>query len=290
MFPAKAVQTDRFNGIKINVTEKLFSKFDSGRFKRLLGNCIADWKKQGKKGVWLKIPKKLSKFVSPAIELEFSYHHCMPDFVMLTRWLPGGNSSLPLRPHHQLGVGGYIFNQNEEILVIQEKHGITAGIKDFWKLPGGIVDPNESTANAIEREVLEETGIHVKFQTIASVRESHQDMYGGMTDLYCVCVCTLDKTVHNGEQSPVPVPQEKEIAAAKWMPVNEFFSLKFYSRRSLFSDLLRHAATTAEDIRKESTNVENESSGNHGKGLLYTPGKKSRAGKIRDGIYASSKL
>eukprot|EP00945_MAST-04E_sp_MAST-4E-sp1_P000995 g995.t1 len=206
---------------------------------------------------------------------------------MLTLWLPEGTSSLPLRPHHQLGVGGYILNAKNEILVIQEKHGITAGMKDFWKLPGGVVDPNESIAHAVEREVLEETGVRVKFQTIASVRESHQGMYGGMTDLYCVCVCVLDESVYKGEQSPVPVPQEKEIAASKWMLADEFFKLKFYSRRSLFSDLLRHAALTAQDIKGGVGSVGRQSGGAaHTKGLVYTEGAKSRTGKVRDGIYA----
>jgi ADP-ribose pyrophosphatase YjhB (NUDIX family) len=291
MLPKKAIKPDRFNGLTINVTEKLFSDYSPQQFKTALHAHVLEWKKQQKKGVWLKIPSLLAKFVPSAIETGFSYHHCMPNFVMLTLWLPEGTSSLPLRPHHQLGVGGYILNAKNEILVIQEKHGITAGMKDFWKLPGGVVDPNESIAHAVEREVLEETGVRVKFQTIASVRESHQGMYGGMTDLYCVCVCVLDESVYKGEQSPVPVPQEKEIAASKWMLADEFFKLKFYSRRSLFSDLLRHAALTAQDIKGGVGSVGRQSGGAaHTKGLVYTEGAKSRTGKVRDGIYASSKL
>jgi hypothetical protein len=35
------------------------------------------------------------------------------------------------------------------------------------------------------REVHEETGLRVRFSTVAAIRESHSETYGGMTDLYC---------------------------------------------------------------------------------------------------------
>ena len=35
------------------------------------------------------------------------------------------------------------------------------------------------------REVHEETGLRVRFGSIAAIRESHSGTYGGMTDLYC---------------------------------------------------------------------------------------------------------
>jgi hypothetical protein len=33
--------------------------------------------------------------------------------------------------------------------------------------------------------VHEETGLRVRFSTVAAIRESHSETYGGMTDLYC---------------------------------------------------------------------------------------------------------
>ena len=114
------------------------------------------------------------------------------DFVTLTAWLPETASTLPTQPHHQVGVGAFVMNQREEVLVIQERSGVTAGIKNFWKLPGGLVDPHESIADAVVREVREETGIHVVFGSVAAFRESHAETYGPMTDLYCgECVQTV---------------------------------------------------------------------------------------------------
>ena len=47
----------------------------------------------------------------------------------------------------QGGVWGCLIRLNDakvpEILAIQEKTGVTAGWKDFWKVPGGLVDSGE---------------------------------------------------------------------------------------------------------------------------------------------------
>jgi len=40
-----------------------------------------------------------------------------------------------------------------------------------WQLPGGGLEPNESLAECGEREVFEETGIHVKVTRVAFLRE-----------------------------------------------------------------------------------------------------------------------
>jgi hypothetical protein len=61
-----------------------------------------------------------------------------------------------------------------------------------------------------------------------------------------VCVCVLDSTAHGEDEAPTPVPQEHEIAACRWMPADELFSLPFYRRRSVYSDLLRHGLSSAE--------------------------------------------
>ena len=83
-------------------------------FTDALSSALSKWKREGKKGIWMTIPSSVSKFIPCAIELGFQFHHCMPDYVTLTQWIHATDeSTLPLRPHHQIGVGGFVLNKQK---------------------------------------------------------------------------------------------------------------------------------------------------------------------------------
>ena len=182
-----------YHGVQATVTcddTTTDPSLDRGSFAAHLGACLDAWVADGRRGVWLTVPMGAADLVPEALLLGFECHHANSDEMMLTNWLPGLQgepSTLPLYPHHQVGVGGVVVNANREILAIQEKRGITAGMKGFWKLPGGIVDPAEGVSSAACREVLEETGIHTTFHSIAAFRETHAGPWG-TTDLYMLCI------------------------------------------------------------------------------------------------------
>lgn len=176
---------------------------------------------------------------------------------MLTKWLgKDEDNSLPPGPHHFIGVGGIVLKQinpskvstsyeDFEILVIQEKSGPSANFKDFWKLPGGLVDKNENISKAIEREVFEETGIIVNFDKICCLRENHIGLSSmtrkSSTDLYLFCSLFLK----NDSNFEITI-QEKEIKAAKWMNLNNFLNSTIYkNKRDLYSILTRQAVDVA---------------------------------------------
>lgn len=56
-----------------------------------------------------------------------------------------------------------------------------------WKLPGGLVDQGETINKAVEREVLEETGVKANFVGILAMREQ-MDYKWGAADMYFGCV------------------------------------------------------------------------------------------------------
>jgi len=74
--------------------------------------------------------------------------------------------------------------------------------------------------------VREETGVAARFRRLCSVQENHA-VRGpgreGSTDLYCIAYLAPE------EPGAVPVPQESEIAACRWMPFDELLAQPVYS-------------------------------------------------------------
>ncbi|MEI8300455.1 MAG: NUDIX hydrolase [Chlamydiota bacterium] len=97
---------------------------------------------------------------------------------------------MPSSKKHQ-SVAGIIFKDNE-VLLIQRRD------IPVWVLPGGGVEPEESLAQATIREVLEETGYHVKI--LRKVAEFHpKNRLTKLTHLY-ECVI-LSGSPHLGDET-----------------------------------------------------------------------------------------
>merc|ERR1719253_1211196 len=132
-----------------------------------------------------------------------------------------------------------VLSPSGQVLCIQERSGRTAGMKDFWKLPGGLVDAKEDLCDAAEREVLEETGIKAVFECVATIRETHAGPFGS-TDLYAICILRLHDDYEKKGIEPLPTPQESEIAACEWRELKGFLESKYYAK-GLYGSLLKTA-------------------------------------------------
>lgn len=82
---------------------------------------------------------------------------------------PHNIQSLPV-----LGVSAAIF-EGERVLLLRREAGPYAGC---WSLPGGKVEPGERLAEAVRREVMEETGLTINVTGIADVVEVIDDTDG----------------------------------------------------------------------------------------------------------------
>ena len=66
-----------------------------------------------------------------------------------------------------LAVGGLVITPDGRWLVVKKNYG---GLKGKWSLPAGFVNEGETIDQAVQREVLEETGIATSVKGIVSVR------------------------------------------------------------------------------------------------------------------------
>ncbi|KAI3466490.1 hypothetical protein Pfo_023153 [Paulownia fortunei] len=213
-------RNDSYGGVIVEMTSE---PLDPVVFASLLKASLSHWRQQGKKGIWMKIPIELVNLVEPTVKEGFYFHHAEPKYLMLVNWLPSTANTLPANASHRVGIGAFVLNEKNEVLVVQEKSGRFRGT-GVWKFPTGVVDEGEDICDAAVREVKEETGIESKFLEILAFRQSHQS-YFEKSDLFFVCML-----------QPLSVdilPQEAEIEAAQWMPYEEYLAQPFVQKHEL---------------------------------------------------------
>lgn len=216
---------DEYGGVVVDV-DRLPS--DNAAFARSLAASLSYWKSVGKKGVWLKLPVDRSEFVPIAVKEGFKYHHAEEAYVMLTYWIPNEPCLLPANASHQVGVGGFVINDQMEVLVVQEKYrGSTSD--GAWKLPTGFILASEEIFTGAIREVKEETGVDTEFVDVVAFRHAHNVAFQ-KSDLFFICML---RPVSNEIKI-----DETEIQAAKWMPLEEFVKQPFIQEDHMFQKIM----------------------------------------------------
>nr|AFK40129.1 unknown [Lotus japonicus] len=182
----------------------------------------------GKKGIWLKLPLEKSDLVPIAVKEGFQYHHAEPGYVMLTYWIPEGPCMLPSNASHLVGVGGFVINDNNEVLVVQEKHCSPSNL-GLWKMPTGFIHEAEEIYAGVVREVKEETGIETEFIEVIAFRHAHNVAFE-KSDLFFICMLR--------PLSSKIIIDDHEIEAAKWMPLVEFVKQPLIQEDSMFKKIV----------------------------------------------------
>ena len=204
--------TATMNSFRGIVPEPTTLPEDPEVFRQRLHHSLQTWQHEGGLVVWLEIPIKRAQLIPLAVEEGFSFHHSDENYLMLARRLVP-DAFIPPYATHYIGAGCVVINNAQELLVVSEKYRQRKG--PAYKLPGGALQPGEHLAEAVIREVLEETGVQTQFQTLACFRHWHGYRHG-KSDIYFVCrlkPLSLDISM-----------QAEEIAECLWMPVDTFLS------------------------------------------------------------------
>ncbi len=137
----------------------------------------------------------------------------------------------PIRPH--VGVGGVIV-WNRQVLIIKRKYMPNAGM---WAIPGGHLKLGEPTAHGALRECVEETGLDLAIDKLASVIDKiDYDAEGKIEYHYVLCDYWM-RLVGNYTQENPPLPQaQSDVLDARFVP---FEGLSAYALTSTVMELFR---------------------------------------------------
>ncbi|XP_074641025.1 uncharacterized protein LOC141898812 [Tubulanus polymorphus] len=252
-------KNDRFNGILIN--SKDHKHLNVQEFEEKLTASLETWKANSKKGIWIKILIEQSHFIPVCVKHEFVFHHAKPEYVMMNQWLPEGYNHLPEYANQYHGVGGFVINDRNELLVVKEKFSISEA---KWHLPGGQANAGEDLGETAIREVKEETGIDCEFVSLLSLRQQHDYRYG-CSDTYYVCLLRpLTSDI---------MKCELEIADCRWMPFDEYLNDDL-----CVSDENRYIARLYKDYLETGLSInpiEIQNYNKTGRNLLYSASKNS---------------
>ncbi|KAK9052339.1 hypothetical protein SSX86_028968 [Deinandra increscens subsp. villosa] len=216
---------DEYGGVVVN-PEKL--PFETNVFASILRSSVSIWRKEGKKGIWLKLPVEKCDLVPIAVREGFQYHHAETGYVMMTYWIPSEPCMLPANASHQVGVGGFVINDKNEVLVVQEKH-CAPELFGLWKLPTGFILESEEIFTGAVREVKEETGIDTEFLEVIAFRHAHNVAFE-KSDLFFICMLRpLSSEIKT---------DDLEVQAAKWMALGEFVEQPLIKGDNMFRKII----------------------------------------------------
>lgn len=200
--------TNPFRGV---VTKSASLPDDPQEFRERLRQSLEFWQTQDLLTVWLEVPIAKAALIPMAVEAGFAFHHTGEDYLLLTHKLVE-HSFIPPFASHYIGAGGVVLNDVNELLVVCERYR-RPGQPPFYKLPGGALHAGEHLEDAVVREVLEETGVHSRFDALVCFRHWHDYRYG-KSDIYFVCrLRALSSEISM---------QSEEIEECLWLPVDQY--------------------------------------------------------------------
>ncbi len=108
-------------------------------------------------------------------------------------------------------VGGIVKDERGRLLLIKRGHEPGAGL---WSLPGGRIEPGETDAEALVREMHEETGLHVEPGPLVG-QVQRPGLNGAVIDIRDYAATIAGGTLRAGD----------DAADARWVDIGDLGSL-----------------------------------------------------------------
>jgi 8-oxo-dGTP diphosphatase len=197
------LQKDRYSGITI---VSFPTPYKIVEFEEALVQLLQN--PQNKKLLWIKLSIVDSELIPLLRNNGFVFHHCNEQELMLVKKLEE-NPIIPTAKNHTLGVGVVVVKENK-LLTIKDR------IYQTYKLPGGFIDDNENISQAVVREVYEETGVEVEFESVVSLGHFTPAQFGE-SNLYVISVAKPLTT-------EIQIKDTDEIEEARWIDIDVYLN------------------------------------------------------------------
>ncbi len=113
----------------------------------------------------------------------------------------------------RVAVGAVVLHQNKVLLVLRGQ----APSKGLWAIPGGSVELGETLQTAAEREILEETGLHIKATEVLYTFDVLQRDEAGRVEYHYVIIDLLATALDPTQ----PLRPADDARDAAWFTLTE---------------------------------------------------------------------
>ncbi len=113
-----------------------------------------------------------------------------------------------MRTLYRIVVG--IVRRGDQLLLVKNQ---ADGAESIWSLPGGVIEAGETLADALKREMAEETGLSVETFQLAYVTENFIEQFDAHS-LVTYFECTF-----RGEL--LPNDPDREVVDCQWVPIEQ---------------------------------------------------------------------
>ncbi len=198
---------DKYNGFTLD-NKKVFC--DTKDFENNIKELLDTLRKEKRRLLWIPLDIKQASYIPILTKMGFFFHTCEKDKLLLVKEL-SSTCIIPTASNHTLGVGVVVFNNKNEVLLVKEKYSNIG-----FKLPGGHIDDGELITSAAIREVKEETGIDIEFQSIVSLGHFFPHQFN-KSNLYILCIA-------KALSSEINIQDTHEILECKWIDIQTYIN------------------------------------------------------------------
>lgn len=110
--------------------------------------------------------------------------------------------------------------QDHHILLLHGREGLGPGSRQFWLLPGGGREADETEEQALRRELLEETHLEVKVERLLMSRGAHSSDEGAYEETRTYLCTPVRGVAAPGIEPEVP-PEQWAILAVDWFDLRD---------------------------------------------------------------------